>query len=67
MTKLSLSPVMVPTGELSSWARPQLRFVFSLAHYNETAKNNMYSPYLSYTGPKDWGYYFGVKAEWWIW
>jgi maltoporin len=67
MTKLSLSPVLVPTGELSSWARPQLRFVFSLAHYNEAAKNNLYSPYLSYTGPKDWGYYFGVKAEWWIW
>ena len=67
MTKISLSPALVPTGEFSSWARPQLRFVFSLAHYNEAAKNNMYSPYLSYTGPKDWGYYFGVKAEWWIW
>lgn len=67
MTKLSLSPVFVPTGEKSVWARPQLRFVFSLAHYNEAAKNAMYSPYLSYTGPKDWGYYFGVKAEWWIW
>lgn len=67
MTKLSLSPVLVPSGNLSSWARPQLRFVFSLAHYNEAAKNSLYSPYLSYTGPKDWGYYFGVKAEWWIW
>ena len=67
MTKLSLSPVLVPTGELSSWARPQLRFVFSLAHYNAAAKNNLYSPYLNYTGAKDWGYYFGVKAEWWIW
>ena len=67
MTKLSLSPTIVPTGERSAWARPQLRFVFSLAHYNEAAKNGMYSPYLSYTGPKDWGYYFGVKAEWWIW
>ena len=67
MTKFSLSPTLVPTGEKSAWARPQLRFVFSLAHYNEAAKNGMYSPYLSYTGPKDWGYYFGVKAEWWIW
>jgi maltoporin len=67
MTKLSLSPALTPTGEKSAWARPQLRFVFSLAHYNEAAKNGMYSPYLSYTGPKDWGYYFGVKAEWWIW
>ncbi len=67
MTKISLSPALTPTGEKSAWARPQLRFVFSLAHYNEAAKNGMYSPYLSYTGPKDWGYYFGVKAEWWIW
>jgi maltoporin len=67
MAKISLSPTLVPTGEKSAWARPQLRFVFSLAHYNEAAKNSMYSPYLSYTGPKDWGYYFGVKAEWWIW
>ena len=67
MTKLSLAPVLVPTGEKSSWARPQLRFVVSLAHYNEAAKNSLYSPYLNYTGPKNWGYYFGVKAEWWIW
>jgi maltoporin len=67
MTKISLSPVFVPTGEKSAWARPQLRFVFSLAHYNEAAKNNLYSPYLSYAGQKSWGYYFGLKAEWWIW
>jgi len=67
MTKISLSPVLVPTGEKSAWARPQLRFVCSVAHYNETAKNNLYSPYLSYAGPSNWGYYFGVKAEWWIW
>lgn len=67
MQKISIAPTLVPTGEKSSWARPQLRFVTSVAHYNEAAKNSMYSPYLSYTGPKDWGYYFGVKAEWWIW
>jgi maltoporin len=66
-TKFSLSPVLVPTGENTSWARPYLRFVFSLAHYNKAAKDNLYSPYLQFTGPKDWGYYFGVKAEWWIW
>jgi len=67
MTKLSLSPMFVPTGEKSAWARPQLRFVCSIAHYNETAKNNLYSPYLSFAGPSNWGYYFGVKAEWWLW
>jgi len=67
MTKLSLAPTLVPTGKTSAWARPNMRFVISLAHYNQAAKNNLYSPYLVYTGPKDWGYYFGIKAEWWLW
>ena len=67
MTKISLSPTLVPTGGKSAWVRPNLRFVCSIAHYNETAKNNLYSPYLSYAGASNWGYYFGVKAEWWIW
>jgi maltoporin len=67
MTKISLAPTLVPTGEKSAWARPQLRFVASLARYNQAAKNNLYSPYLSFAGAADWGYYFGVKAEWWIW
>jgi maltoporin len=67
MTKISLAPTLVSTGLKSAWARPQLRFVCSLAKYNDAAKNNLYSPYLSYAGQKSWGYYFGVKAEWWIW
>jgi maltoporin len=67
MTKISLSPVLSPTGVFSSWARPQLRFVASAAHYNKAAKDALYSPYLNFTGPKSWGFYFGVKAEWWIW
>ena len=67
MVKMSLSPTFVPTGENSPWARPHLRFVLSLARYNKAAKENLYSPYLSFTGPQNWGYYFGVKAEWWLW
>jgi maltoporin len=67
MTKISLAPTFVPTGEKSAWARPQFRFIFSLARYNESAKNNLYSPYLAYAGASNWGYFFGVKAEWWIW
>lgn len=67
MTKLSLAPTFVPAGQKSAWARPQLRFVASLARYNNAAKENLYSPYLGFTGPKQWGYYFGVKAEWWLW
>jgi len=66
MVKLSLAPILVPTGERDVWARPQLRFVASLARYNDYAMESLYSPYLEFVGPERWGYYFGVKAEWWI-
>ena len=54
------------SGERSVWARPHLRFVFSLARYNENASKQLYSPYLEFVGAERWGYYMGVKAEWWI-
>ncbi|MFD1314451.1 carbohydrate porin [Namhaeicola litoreus] len=66
MVKLSVAPVYVPTGERNTWARPHLRFVTSVARYNDFAQETLYSPYLQFTGSKEWGYYFGVKAEWWI-
>jgi maltoporin len=65
-TKFSIVPTFVPTGQKSYWARPHFRFVFSLAHYNDAAKKNLYSPYLQFVGERQWGYYFGVKAEWWL-
>ena len=67
MVKLSVSPTYVPTGIRDVWARPHLRFVASVARYNDYASENLYSPYLQFTGSKRFGYYFGVKAEWWIW
>jgi len=67
MVKLSVSPVYVPTGIRDVWARPHLRFVASVARYNDYAMESLYSPYLQFTGSKRYGYYFGVKAEWWIW
>ncbi|WP_340113842.1 carbohydrate porin [Maribellus mangrovi] len=66
MQKISLAPTFVPTGVKSTGARPHFRFVYSLAHYNDAAKENLYSPYLQFVGKKNWGYYFGVKMEWWI-
>ncbi|MGB5243094.1 MAG: carbohydrate porin [Lutimonas sp.] len=66
MFKFSIAPVYVPTGERDTWARPHLRFVTSVARYNDFAQETLYSPYLQFTGSKEWGYYFGVKAEWWI-
>jgi len=67
MVKFSVSPVYVPTGIRDTWARPHLRFVASVARYNDYAMESLYSPYLQFTGSKRYGYYFGVKAEWWIW
>ncbi len=64
--KISIAPTLVPTGKKDTGARPHLRFVCSLAHYNNAAKENLYSPFLQFVGHKQWGYYFGVKMEWWI-
>jgi maltoporin len=67
MTKLSFSPAIVPTGIRDFWARPEIRFVTSVAFYNKYAQDNLYSPYLQYVGSQKVGYYFGIKAEFWIW
>jgi len=64
--KISLCPTFVPTGLKDTGARPHFKFVWSLAHYNNAAKEALYSPYLQFVGPKQWGHYFGVKMEWWI-
>jgi maltoporin len=49
------------------WSRPHFRLVYSLARYNAFAANNLYSPFLAQSGPRRWGQYLGIKAEWWIW
>ena len=67
MTKISIAPTFVPTAIPDVWARPHIRRVYSLAHYNQFAADNLYSSYLAQSGVKSWGQYLGVKAEWWIW
>ncbi|WP_281227638.1 carbohydrate porin [Flavobacterium aquiphilum] len=66
MTKFSIAPTLVPTSERSVWARPHIRFVYSIAHYNDFAANHLYSPYLTQSGVKSWGQYIGAKVEWWV-
>lgn len=66
MLKFSIAPVYVPTGIRDTWARPHIRFVASLARYNDYAMESLYSPYLQFTGSRRWGYYFGIKGEWWV-
>lgn len=67
MTKFTIAPVYVPTGQKNIWARPHFRFVASVAKYNDYAKETLYSPFLQFAGKKSWGTYFGVKTEWWLW
>jgi maltoporin len=66
MTKISIVPTLVPTGKADPWARPQIRLIYSIARYNDFASANLYSPYLSDTGPKKIGQYIGVRVEWWL-
>ncbi len=66
MMKLSIVPALVPTGKADPWARPQLRLIYSIARYNDFASANLYSPYLSNTGPKKIGQYIGFRVEWWL-
>lgn len=67
MIKLSIAPTVVPNGKRDVWSRPHFRLVYSVAHYNKFAADNLYSPYLAQTGSRRWGHYFGVKTEWWLW
>ncbi len=66
MMKLSIVPALVPTGKADPWARPQIRLIYSIARYNDFASQNLYSPYLSNTGPKKIGQYIGFRVEWWL-
>ncbi|MCU0388462.1 MAG: carbohydrate porin, partial [Chitinophagaceae bacterium] len=66
MSKLTLAPTIVPNGERSVWSRPHFRLVYSVAHYNKFAADNLYSPFLAQSGSRRWGQYLGIKTEWWI-
>ena len=65
MWKFSFAPTIVPLGKKDPWSRPHIRLVYTLAHYNDYARDNNYSPYLQ-VNQKSWGSYVGVKTEWWL-
>ncbi len=67
MTKFTIAPTFAPRNERSVWSRPHFRLVYSIAHYNKFASDNLYSPYLGQTGSRRWGQYIGFKTEWWLW
>ncbi|MFV5684692.1 carbohydrate porin [Flavobacterium sp. GB2R13] len=55
----------MPLGKKDPWSRPHLRLVYTLAHYNDYARDHNYSTYLQ-VNQKSWGSYIGVKTEWWL-
>jgi maltoporin len=72
-TKFTIMPTLVPSGERSPWARPHFRFIYTLAVYNQAARDahnagigaNV-SSYMNLFGPRQFAHYVGTRAEWWF-
>lgn len=64
MMKFSLIPTFVPTGIRDQNTRPHIRFVYSIAWYNETARQYNLSDYLRNNPGSQFGMYAGIKTEW---
>jgi maltoporin len=64
--KFTIAPTIVPSGQRSAWARPHFRLFYTLAAYDNDARDKLYSPYLQAFGPKNLGHYVGARAEWWF-
>jgi len=66
--KLSVAPTVVPTGERSAWARPEMRLIYTLAVYNDAAVDQKMSPYLQAigVGSSKTAHFLGARTEWWF-
>lgn len=64
--KLSVAPTVVPTGERSAWARPEMRLIYTAGFYNDAAIDQRMSPYLRTMGPVRVAHFLGVRTEWWF-
>lgn len=60
--KFSVFPMV--TYDKGSFARPQLRLIYTLTHQNEAARD-MYNP-LDPRHEMEVAHYFGLQAEWWF-
>jgi maltoporin len=57
---------VVPTGERSAWARPEMRLIYTIGFYNQAAVDQRMSPYLQTMGPTKVAHFFGARTEWWF-
>ncbi|WP_437576034.1 carbohydrate porin [Sorangium sp. So ce887] len=69
--KVSVVPTLVPTGELSVGARPHFKLIYSLAIYNDAAKEQAMSGYLARVGASattgsNVGQYIGARTDWYF-
>ncbi|WP_437754420.1 carbohydrate porin [Sorangium sp. So ce1389] len=65
--KVSVVPTLVPTGELSTGARPHFKLIYTAAFYNDAAKNQALSAYLQRTGSgSNVGHYIGARTDWYF-
>lgn len=69
--KFSVVPTLVPTGELSAGARPHFKLIYSLALYNDAARDQVMSGYLARTGAgpgvgSKVGQYIGARTDWYF-
>ncbi|XXT07552.1 carbohydrate porin [Sorangium sp. So ce367] len=69
--KVSVVPTLVPTGELSAGARPHFKLIYSLAIYNDAARDAAMSGYLQRVGAgpgvgSKVGQYIGARTDWYF-
>lgn len=65
--KVSVVPTLVPTGELSTGARPHFKLIYTAAFYNDAAKEQALSAYLQRTGGgSNVGHYIGARTDWYF-
>jgi maltoporin len=64
-TILAIAPMILltPTGP-GSFARPQLRLVYRLAHLEDGARDQY--PVEDPRHDREWVHYLGIQAEWWF-
>lgn len=76
--KVSVVPTLVPTGELSTGARPHFKLIYTAAIYNDAAVLQSQSPYIARMGLRgtdaqgagfvrsNVGHYIGARTDWYF-
>ena len=66
LVKLNIAPTIVPLGGRSVWSRPHLRLIYSVGFYNQAAREQLMSSFLTTVGDTKVAHYLGARTEWWF-